>query len=63
MCELKLLLQNISANLTDLDLGLLYEGTMASFEYIKPELGSDCVGFRLWAAGVTPDVSVKLCQR
>ncbi|KAG7163305.1 pigeon-like, partial [Homarus americanus] len=29
------------ANLTDLDLGLLYEGTVASCEYIKPEIEVD----------------------
>ncbi|KAG0713515.1 hypothetical protein GWK47_016057 [Chionoecetes opilio] len=35
------------ANLTDLDLGLLYEGTLASCDYIKPGLGGDSVGSRL----------------
>lgn len=29
------------ANLTDLDLGLLYEGTIASLEYIKPEMENE----------------------
>ncbi|XP_071515904.1 protein pigeon isoform X1 [Panulirus ornatus] len=32
------------ANLTELDLGLLYEGTVASCEYIKPEAEDDAVG-------------------